>query len=342
MHSLLRLICLTSTLLAAGALSACGGAAAEPAAPGRQASGGAGLEGLAAVPAITRRLEPSVVAVLVRGERGSGEGSGVVYAPDTIVTNNHVVAGAERVTVVLAGGDRLLARVRARDPQTDLAVLTVERDDLPAARFADRLPAVGSLAVAIGNPLGFEGSVTAGVVSGIDRAIPSGGRTPALVGLVQTDAAISPGNSGGALVGADGRVIGVNVAYIPPQARAVSLGFAIPAPTVTGIVEQLLEDGDADNAFLGVRLRPLTEPIARQIGLDSAEGALVVQSSPDGPAARAGLRGGDVVVEVDGRDVAIVEDVIAALRRRASGDRIELEYLRDGQRRSTSVTLGGR
>jgi len=336
----LRRLCLLLPLLGGLVVAGCGEGeqatrAPEPGAPAR-------LEGLAAVPAITRELEPSVVAILAEGRRGAGEGSGVVYAPDTIITNHHVVEGAEEVTVVLAGGDRLPAEVRATDPQTDLAVLTVERDDLPPARFAERLPAVGSLAVAIGNPLGFEGSVTAGVVSGIDRAIPSGGREPALVGLIQTDAAISPGNSGGALVGPGGRVIGINVAYIPPQARAVALGFAIPAPTVTGIVEQLLEDGDADNAFLGVRLRPLTAPIARQIGIEPDAGALIEGVSAGTPAAKAGLRPGDVLAEIDGRDVEMVEDVIAALRRRAAGDEIAVEYLRDGQRRRANVTLAGR
>ncbi len=336
----LRRLCLLVSLLGGVVLGGCGGGdqagrEPEPRPPAR-------LEGLAAVPAITRALEPSVVAILAEGPQGAGEGSGVVYAPDTIVTNNHVVEGAREVTVVLAGGQRLRARVRATDPQTDLGVLTVERDDLPPARFVERLPAVGSLAVAIGNPLGFEGSVTAGVVSGVDRAIPSGGQEPALVGLIQTDAAISPGNSGGALVGPGGRVIGINVAYIPPQARAVALGFAIPAPTVTGIVEQLLDDGDADNAFLGVRLRQLTAPIARQIGLESDAGALIEGVTADGPAGRAGLRPGDVITRIDGRDVEIVEDVIAALRRRAPGDRIAVEYLRDGQRRRTSVTLAGR
>src|SRR5205085_1967535 len=125
---------------------------------------------------------------------------------------------------------------------------------LPAAKWADRLPPVGSLAIAIGNPLGFENSVTAGIISGTGRAVPGAAQqAPALVDLVQTDAAISPGNSGGALVGGDARVIGVNVAYIPPSASAVSIGFAIPAPTVTDVVKQLIAKGKAAHAYLGVQ-----------------------------------------------------------------------------------------
>lgn len=201
------------TLLGGLTVAACGGDQVASETERRQP---ARLEGLAAVPAITRALEPSVVAVLVEGGQGAGEGSGVVYAPGTIVTNNHVVEGAEAVTVVLAGGQRLAARVRATDPQTDLAVLTVEREDLPPARFAERLPAVGSLAVAIGNPLGFEGSVTAGVVSGIDRAIPSGGQEPALVGLIQTDAAISPATRAGR---SSGRTAGSSASTSPTSLR---------------------------------------------------------------------------------------------------------------------------
>jgi S1-C subfamily serine protease len=191
------------------------------------------------VPEVVRDVQPGVVSVLVRGSRGAGEGSGIVWRRRVVVTNHHVVTGADEVTIALASGVRIPARVRASDARTDVALLDVDRD-LPPVSFSDRLPTLGELAVALGAPLGFENTVTAGVVSGLDRSIPSGGRTPALVGLIQTDAAISPGNSGGALVDAGGRVIGMNVAYIPPQQRAVSIGFAIPGPVVTDVAQQLL------------------------------------------------------------------------------------------------------
>lgn len=305
------------------------------------ADGARGSGTLARVPEIYRRLEPSVVAVEVSGAQGRGEGSGVVYEPRRIVTNHHVIAGAEDVRVVLASSERISARVVASDPRTDLALLAVGRD-LPAAKFADSLPPVGSLAVAIGNPLGFAGSVTAGVVSGLDRAIPSGGETPALVNLLQTDAPISPGNSGGPLVGADGEVIGINVAYIPPAALAVSIGFAIPSPTVVDVVRQLASQGDVDHAFLGVQLRPLTPEIADRLGVGVQEGAIVLGVGTATPGDRAGLRAGDVIVEVDDRQVDAVEDILSVLRRTKPGNTLTFTVVRDGERRDISVKTGRR
>ena len=294
------------------------------------------------IPEIVREVEPSVVTVLAAGGGGGGggEGSGVIVRPNgLIVTNAHVVEGARSLQVALASGDRAPARLVAADPRVDLALLKIDRDGLPTIRFADDLPTVGQLAVAVGNPLGFENTVTAGVVSGLNRSIPSGGTTPALVDLLQTDAAISPGNSGGALVGADGRLIGINVAFIPPQARAVSIGFAIPAPRVRDAIGDLLADGDVDETFLGVILSPLTPQIAEQFGIAAQGGAIVLEVEPGSPAAEAGLRPGDVIVAVDGRPVDAVEQVLAALRRSRAGDRLPLTVVRGGQRREVAATL---
>jgi serine protease DegQ len=287
-----------------------------------------------------RELEPSVVAVLAAGVGGQGQGSGVIVRRDgLIVTNAHVVQGAEAVEVAFASGAREPAEIVAADADVDLALLRIARGDLPAARLADELPAVGELAVAVGNPLGFENTVTAGIVSGLNRSIPSGGRTPALVDLIQTDAAISPGNSGGALVGADRRVIGVNVAFIPPEARAVAIGFAIPAPRVRDAIDELLADGNVDEPFLGVILSPLSPQIAERFGIAAAGGAIVVQLERGSPAARAGIRPGDVIVAVDGRPVEAVEQVLAALRRSGAGQRLRLSVVRGGARRDVDVTL---
>jgi S1-C subfamily serine protease len=340
---LLALVLVLAVLVAPG----CGGGDDDDAqTPSRtdavSIDGAAGNGGtLAAVPEIYRSLEPSVVAVEVRGSGGSGEGSGVVFEPRQIVTNHHVIAGARDVDVVLASGERVDARVIATDPRTDLALLGVDRD-LPEADFAQSVPPVGSLAVAIGNPLGFAGSVTAGVISGIDRAIPSGGQTPALVNLLQTDAPISPGNSGGALVGRDGKVIGINVAYIPPAARAVSIGFAIPSPTVVDVVRQLADDGDVEHPFLGVQLRPLTTTVAEQLEAPVQEGAIIAVVEDGGPADEAGLRPGDIVVEAAGRPVTSVEDVLSVLRRSDPGDTLALTVMRDDDRRNVSVKTGRR
>jgi serine protease DegQ len=291
----------------------------------------------ARIPDIVQEVQPSVVAVLT--ERG--QGSGVVWSSDgVVVTNHHVIAGAERIRVAFADGRRSPARVQASDPATDLAVLRSERTGLPAASFASRLPAPGELAIAIGNPLGFANSVTVGVVSGLHRGIPgSAGRTLALVDLIQTDAAISPGNSGGALVGPDGELIGVNEAYIPPAAGAVSLGFAIPAPTVVDVVEQLLADGEVSHPFVGIRTAPLTPQIAERFDLGSSEGALVLEVEAGSPADAAGMRPGDVITSVDGTAVRSVEDFLGQLRRREPGDRIGITVLRAGQEQVLQVTL---
>jgi serine protease DegQ len=296
------------------------------------------------IPEIVEEAEPSVVAVAVQGVGGAGEGSGVIWDDKgVIVTNNHVVEGAREVEVVLASGTRLDARVEEADALSDLAVLRVERDGLPAAHFADDLPRVGELALAIGNPSGFEQSVTAGIVSALHRAIPSGGQTPALVDLIQTDAPISPGNSGGALFNGNGEVIGINVAYIPPQPTgAVSIGFAIPAPTAVSVVRQLLGSGRVQRAFLGLTPIQITEAMARQFELGVDQGVGVERVEPGSAADEGGVRDGDVIVSLDGEALSAVEDLFAALRQRKPGDKVTLTVIRDGKRRQLEVTLAER
>jgi serine protease DegQ len=296
------------------------------------------------IPEIVEQVEPSVVAVTVEGQQGRGEGSGVIWDNQGfIVTNNHVVEGAANVEVVLASGVRLEAEVEETDPLSDLALLRVDREGLPAADFADELPEVGELALAMGNPLGLEQTVTAGIVSALHRSIPSGGATPALVDLIQTDAAISPGNSGGALVNADGEVIGINVAYLPPQsAGAVSIGFAIPAPTAVSVIEQLQKTGEVERAFLGVEPVQITPELAEQFGLGVDYGAGVERVEPDSAADRAGLEGGDVIISFEGKRIATVEDLFARLRDFQPGDRVTLTVVRDDEREQLDVTLAER
>ena len=301
-------------------------------------AGSAGVFG--SIPEIVRRVEPSVVAVLT----DAGEGSGVVWEPaGKVVTNRHVVAGATRIELAFADGKRSGARVLATDAVTDLAVLEADRKGLPVVPFADTLPVVGELAVAIGNPLGFENTVTAGIVSGLQRSIPgSATQSQALVDLIQTDAAISPGNSGGALVSADGEVIGINVAYIPPQARAVSIGFAIPAPTVRDVVTELLRDGKATHPFFGVRPAPLTPEIRRQLDVEPNAGVVVLAVVPGGPAAEAGIAPGDVIVEVEDRPVDGVEAFLGVLRRGEPGHELDVKVVRADEERTITVRLGER
>jgi S1-C subfamily serine protease len=260
----------------------------------------------------------------------------------TVVTNNHVVEGRPPVQVALASGERVAARVRATDPSTDLAVLDVERDGLPAATFFRARPQVGELAVAMGNPLGFENSVAAGTVSALDRAIPSGGQTPALVDLIQTDAAISPGNSGGALVDAERPVIGINIGYIPPQGRAVSIGFAIPSPC------RNRRGGPAPRVGPGRAGLPGRGPAPAHARDRPAVGHRGARRSDRGRRAtrdarrRGGIRPGDVIVGVGEKEVGIVEDLYAGLPGRAPGDDVALTVVRQGERRELSVRLGER
>ena len=309
----------------------------EPAASGSGSRDGGGF---AEIPDLVDEVQPSVVAVAVEG----GEGSGVIWDADGIVvTNNHVVEGTDDVEVVLANGERVEGSVRARDPLTDLAVLDVDAMSLPAASFSDELPRVGELAVALGNPLGFENTVTAGIVSGLHRAIPGAGNdAPALVDLIQTDAAISPGNSGGALVNREGEVVGVNLAYIPPDTGAVAIGFAIPSATVSDVVGQLLEDGEAQHAYLGVRPAELTPQLAERFGAEAERGVLVVSVVEGSAADEAGIEAGDVLVAVADEPMRRVEDLLALLRTRSPGDVVTVTIDRDGEQREIEVELDDR
>lgn len=298
-------------------------------------------ESLERIPAIVEQVEPAIVSVLVQTDEGGAQGSGVVWDGDEglIITNCHVVQGARAVLVIFAGGERLEATVVAADRLTDLAVLSVDRDDLPEAEFARHLPVVGGLAVALGNPLGFQNTVTAGIVSGLHRSLPSGGQTPALIDLIQTDAPISPGNSGGALLDHEGKVIGINVAGAP---MGNSLGFAIPSPTVISVVNQLLERGEARHAFLGIERSNLTPDVAQQFAISPGEGVAVISVIPGSPAEAEGLEPGDVILELDGEPMRVVEDLWAALRIREPGDDVDITLVRAGEELEVEVELADR
>ena len=296
---------------------------------------------LADVPAVSAQLLPSVVKVLTSG----GNGSGVVYTPDGLVlTNEHVVRGSSAVQIGFADGQRHPGTVQAVDVITDLALVQAERHDLPVARFQPELPVIGELAIAIGSPLGFENSVTAGVVSGLHREIPgTAAETQALVDLIQTDAPISPGNSGGVLVNARGEVIGISEAYIPPQAGAVSIGFAIPAATAIDVAEQLRTTGRARHAFAGLEPTQITPQIAAQLNLPDTDGVIVAAVVPGGPAANAGLQPGDLILAVDAEPTRRPEDFLGTLRRRNPGDTINITVRGPGgQERTTQLTLTDR
>jgi serine protease DegQ len=335
---ILRLLAVTVTFLAACSSSTNSGSTGTPAA---SAGSTAPVTAAAAdLPALVRRVEPSVVTVLT--ERGLG--SGIVYKNDgTIITNAHVIAGAQDVTVALADGQQVPAKVRAADEVADVAVIQANRNGLPAAKFQEPLPQVGELAVVLGSPLGFEATVTSGIISGLHRQIPGSAATGApLVDLIQTDAAISPGNSGGAVLDAQGEVVGMSVAYIPPAAGAVALGFAIPAATVVDVADQLLATGTARHAYIGIQPATLTPEIARLLGINRTSGVVVMQVETPSPAAEAGIQPGDIVMSFNGRDTATAEDLIAALRDLKPGDRVQLTVLRGAKTQQITVTVAER
>ena len=287
---------------------------------------------------VVEQLAPSVVTVNTSG----GVGSGVVFRDDVVITNAHVVGDERRVTIDYADGTSSAGTVLATDRITDLAVIRTARTGLPVPEYRTELPRPGEPVLAIGSPLGLAGTVTAGIVSALDREIPaSAPESRALVDLIQVDAAISPGNSGGALLDATGRVIGINEAYIPPTVGAVSLGFAIPAATAVDVAEQLLTEGRAVHPFLGVSLAPITRQLAEQLGVPVADGALVLAVQPGGPADTAGVRAGDVVVEFDQERVSTVEDLLDLLRDTSPGEEVPLTVARsEGGTSEVAVVIG--
>jgi S1-C subfamily serine protease len=318
-------------LVAALAAGSCGQREEPPAPAGQPGLAGPGFE------AVVAEVEPSVVTVLVE----QGIGSGVVFREGGLVlTNEHVVGAQPAVGLALADGARVPAEVLATDPVTDLAVLRAQRPDLPPAEFRTGLPAPGQLVLALGSPLGLRNSATLGIVSGVGREIPgSAGQAPALVDLIQTDAAISPGSSGGALVDPEGRVVGINDAYIPPQAGAVSLGFAIPSGTAVEVADDLLDDGEVTHPYLGVAAGRLTPQIADRLGAPSPLGVLIRAVDPAGPAAAAGLRPGDIVTGFGEEEIETVEGFLGALRGVEPGQPVPVRYTRGGQAAEVTVTV---
>jgi serine protease DegQ len=297
-------------------------------------------QGAADIPRIVEDVQPSVVTIFTQG----GLGSGVVYSEDgLILTNEHVVRGNTDVEVAFADGQRVAGTVRATDAVSDLALVEADRTGLPAAEFQTDLPRIGEPAIVIGSPLGFENTATAGIISGLHREIPGSAATSqSLVDLIQTDAAISPGNSGGALVNAQGQVIGISEAYIPPQAGAVALGFAIPAATAVKVAEQLREDGTADHAFIGLVPGEITPQIADELGLPDTRGVVVLSTVDGGPADEAGIRPGDVLLALEGEELTTPEGLLAALRNRSPGQTVTVEYRRGGETSEAKVPLAER
>ena len=280
---------------------------------------------------VARSATPAVVSVVRRG----GSGSGVIVRADGIIlTNAHVVGNARTVEIRTADGRTFTGTVLGRDETVDTAVVRVQATNLPAAPLgdSDRLE-VGQIAVAIGNPLGLDRTVTRGVVSAINRD-PRG--VDIAAGLIQTDAAINPGNSGGPLLDSSGRVIGINTAIL---AGTTGLGFAIPINVAVDVMEQIVRTGRVRRPYMGIFDRDITPEIARYFRLPVEEGVVIVSVSRNSPAERAGLQVEDFIVGLDGQKIEDGGDLRRLLRTHKPGDTVRVDIVRGTARRTVSVRL---
>jgi serine protease Do len=280
-----------------------------------------------------------------QGEQGQGlrhryvqaQGSGFfISAEGHIVTNNHVVANAVQLQIVKDDGAVLDAKVIGTDPKTDLALLKVEgQNAFPFVTFADDLPKTGEWVIAMGNPFGLGGTVTAGIVSAMGRDIGSGPYND----FLQIDAAVNRGNSGGPTFNMNGRVIGVNTAIYSPSGGSVGIAFDIPATTVKPVIAQLKEHGFVERGWIGVQVQPVTKEIADSLGMKETEGALVSNAAPDSPAAKAGLKVGDVITTLNGSKVKDARDLARQVAGMAPNSPVGIGFMRNGKEETAHVTI---
>ncbi|HEX8297022.1 MAG TPA: Do family serine endopeptidase [Chthoniobacteraceae bacterium] len=279
------------------------------------------------------------------GQQALGLGSGVIVSPDGhILTNNHVIEGADEILVTLANSKQQhTAKKIGTDPGTDLAILKIEAKDLHPVTFADSDKLrVGDLAIAVGNPFGLSQSVTMGIVSALGRGGMNGARITEFEDFIQTDASINPGNSGGALVDTEGRLIGINTAIFSRSGGNMGIGFAVPANLARSVLDSILKTGRVTRGFLGIELQPLDESLAAQFKLSSTSGALVTEVTAKSPAEKAGIETGDVVVEVNNKKVEGPRELQLMVAAIAPGTKVNVKVLRDTKERVLSVELAER
>ncbi|UCE19353.1 MAG: DegQ family serine endoprotease [Gemmatimonadota bacterium] len=276
-----------------------------------------------------------------RERRQRSLGSGVIVSNDGyILTNNHVVEGADKLTVMLTSGKKYEARIVGTDPQTDVGVIKIEAQDLPAAKLGDSDKVrVGEWVLAIGNPFGLANTVTAGIISAKGRANVG---LAAYEDFLQTDAAINPGNSGGALINMDGELVGINTAIFSRSGGYQGIGFAVPINMARRVMEELRDSGKVTRGYLALLPQDIDEKLAKAMNLKSTEGSLVGNVTPGGPADKAGIKRGDVIIEVDGskiKDSTQLRNVVAAVK---PGTQVHITLLRDGKEMKVSAELAER
>ncbi|MDH2380140.1 Do family serine endopeptidase [Bradyrhizobium sp. CER78] len=276
------------------------------------------------------------------GPRGggvvTGQGSGFFISADGYaVTNNHVVDGADKVEVTTDDGKTYSAKVIGTDPRTDLALIKVEGgSNFQFAKLSDSKPRIGDWVLAVGNPFGLGGTVTAGIVSASGRDIGNGPYDD----FIQIDAPVNKGNSGGPAFDVSGEVMGVNTAIYSPSGGSVGIAFSIPAQTVKSVVAQLKDKGSVSRGWIGVQIQPVTSDIADSLGMKKAEGALVAEPQANGPAAKAGIESGDVITAVNGEPVKDARELARTIGGLAPGNAVKLNVLHKGQDKTVSITLG--
>jgi serine protease Do len=267
---------------------------------------------------------------------GQSLGSGFFVSADGyVVTNNHVIDKGSEVKVTMDDGKELDAKVIGTDPKTDLALLKVEGNDFPYVRLAGQKARIGEWVIAIGNPFGLGGTVTAGIVSAQHRDIGAGPYDD----FIQIDASVNRGNSGGPTFNLAGEVVGVNTAIFSPSGGNVGIAFAIPASTVNQVVAELKEKGSVTRGFIGVQMQPVTKEIAEAIGLKEPKGALVAEALKDSPAAKAGIKTGDTIVAVDGEAILEAKDLSRKVAQVAPGKTLSLTIWRDGKERTVTLEV---
>jgi serine protease Do len=275
-----------------------------------------------------------------RGGHGAmmGQGSGFFISPDGYaVTNNHVVDGADKVEVTTDSGKTYTANVIGADKRTDLALIKIEGgSDFPFAKLAEGKPRVGDWVLAVGNPFGLGGTVTAGIVSASGRDIGNGPYDD----FIQIDAPVNKGNSGGPAFNMQGEVVGVNTAIYSPSGGSVGIAFSIPAPTVKSVVAQLKDKGTVSRGWIGVQIQPVTSDIADSMGLKTSEGALVTEPQANGPAAKAGIESGDVITSVNGEVVKDARELARTIGSLAPGAAVKLNVLHKGKDEVINLILG--
>lgn len=268
-------------------------------------------------------------------------GSGVVVNAEEgyVLTNHHVIAKADEIRVSFNDGRELSAEVVGSDPETDIAVLQVDADNLTALPMADSDQLrVGDYTMAIGNPFGLDHTVTTGVVSGLQRTLP-GNNGARLQSFIQTDASINPGNSGGALVNLRGELVGVNTAILSRSGGNIGIGFAVPTNMARQVMDQIIQYGEVRRGVLGVRVQDLSAEMAEAFDIDRNNGALIAQVTPNSPAAQAGLEAGDIVTSVNGKTVNDASAMANAIGLLKIGDEVDIAYVRDGQKQTTTATV---